>query len=172
MGVDKARMPFPGEVAMAVHVAQIVAQVCGRVALIRRGEPRDEGWAYPNRDPVEVVWEPDHGPPHPLWGIATACEAATTERILVVPCDVPFLTAAGLQTLVDAMDAGASRSVVAWDGDRMHPLVCVLPAKRGLEAARVAAAGGSAQAFLADAQRERLPASELRNVNMPAHLDR
>lgn len=163
MGVDKARLPVPGRWPMAVHVASVLAEVCGRVALVRRGPPDGLPWIRPDGTPLEVVCEADVGAPHPLYGVATACAAARTPLLLVVTTDVPSLTAGALRALIDGYEPGAM--VVASDGDRVHPLVALVPRSAGPEAEQAARDGTSATAFFRDALRVVLPTEVLRNVN-------
>lgn len=157
MGVDKARLPFPGRWPMAVHVLSVVAEVCDRAALVRRG---DDGLPWP--EGVEVLREPEREP-HPLHGVATACAASRSELLLVVPCDVPFLPAEGLRRLLPG-------PAVASDGTRDHPLVAILPRALGPAAAEAAAAGRSVHDLLRDLPRVVLPAPWLRNANAPGDL--
>lgn len=153
MGTDKARILLDGR-PMALVVADALAAVCDRVALVRRVA---DAW------PLEVVVDPDHEGTHPLFGVAAALEAARTERVVVAPCDVPLLTPETVARLAEG-------PAVAWDGERVHPLVASYPrdwASRVLQAAR---AGRSARSLAEGLARIRVPVEELRNVNGPADL--
>ncbi|MBW2257740.1 MAG: NTP transferase domain-containing protein [Deltaproteobacteria bacterium] len=86
MGIDKARIPFPGRWPMAVHVAGVVEAACGRVTLVRRGPPDGLPWVTPDGRSLEVVRDADQGVPHPLNGLVTACAASRTPWLVVVPC--------------------------------------------------------------------------------------
>ena len=177
MGRDKARMRFPADAPMAVHVASVVEQVCRRVAVIRR---TDDAAVWRRRDgtPLEVVHESETKPRHPLRGLVTACEAARADWLLVVPCDVPYLTPDDLKTLLTAATT-ASRppsvdpvraTVIACADSRMHPLVGVFPRAIRAAAARAADEERAARHFLADARRVELAAAALRNINTPNDL--
>lgn len=181
MGVDKARLPFPGRWPMAVHVAGVLAEVCDRVALVRRGAPDGLPWPLPDGGALEVIRDADGaGDPHPLFGVAAACAASRTPWLLVVPCDVPFLPVEGLRRLLEAAPVGSGvdergrgaadpdprgAMVVAEGPERVHPLIGLLP--RGVGGAALAAArrGESARSFVAPARRVPLPGAWLGNVN-------
>lgn len=159
MGVDKARVPIPHRWPMAVTVAGVLRQAGHEVALIRRGSPDGLPWLWPDGSEIPVLYEPDDGDPHPLWGVATAMMSANTESVLVVPCDVPFLTARDITHLA------AAAPQVASDGDRVHPLVACLPTSWAERAANAANAGSSVRRFVAGLPEVRMPAPHLRNVN-------
>lgn len=155
MGMDKARLNWEGR-PMALVVAASLAEVCGRVGLVRR---RREDW------PIPVVVDPEHEGTHPLFGVAAALDAATTERVVIAPCDVPRLSPASLARLV-AVEGPA----FAWDGTCLHPLVAVLPKAWSTRAFDAARCGESVLAFAAACVRVRVPEEELTNVNTPAAL--
>ena len=178
MGADKARLPFPDGWPMATEVATVLATVCARVALVRRGPPDGLPWPRPDGAAWEVVRDADERQVHPLNGLVTACAAARTPWLVVVPCDVPFLPSEAVRRLIDAVPFGtlgraeaaepgaaAPLAVVAAHGEAVHPLVGVYPRALGPAAARAAAAGTSVRAFLRGARRVYLPAEWLRNVN-------
>lgn len=58
----------------------------------------------------------------PLAGILAAMQHANYPILLVTPCDTPLLTSAHLQRLVAALAQDVDVSV-AWDGERLHPVV-------------------------------------------------
>jgi molybdopterin-guanine dinucleotide biosynthesis protein A len=181
MGHDKARIPFPQRWPMAVHVATRLEAACGRVTLVRRGPPDGLPWITPDGRSLAVVRDVDGGEPHPLHGLVTACAAARTPWLVVVPCDVPFLPEEAIFRLVEAAtavvgsalasaepadpDGAIASAVVARDEERTHPLVGVFPRSVGRMAARAAREGLSAREFTNGARRVPLPAPWLRNVN-------
>lgn len=161
MGTDKARLPFPDGWPMATAVAGMLATRCDRVVLVRRGAD-DLPWPRPDGGAWEVVRDAGDRAPHPLEGLATACTAARTRWLIVVPCDVPFLPAEAVDRLVGAAARGP---VVAACGEQMHPLIGYFPKEIGASAARAAAEGASVRDFLAGAARVALPPEWVRNVN-------
>ncbi len=168
MGVDKARLAFPASWPMATHIAETISEICGRVALIRRG---DDGLPWPRRDggAWEVIEEATEQALHPLNGLVTACASGRAPWVLLAPCDVPFLPIEGWRALRDAAVDGP---VIAACGGRAHPLIGIFPRTMGPQAAAAAAAGASAHALVADAKRVELPARWLVNVNAPDDLGR
>ncbi len=163
MGFDKARVSWGGvPLAIAVHAS--LEAVCGRVALVRRGAADGLPWARRDGTDVEVLREADEGDTHPLNGVVTALEAARTDVALVVPCDVPGLSATTLRALIRAAPA------VAHDGQRRHPLVGVFPVAWLGRARTLAASGGSVHAFAEGAEEVRVDPAELVNLNDRAAL--
>ncbi len=159
MGVDKARVPLRGQ-PMAMAVAQVIAEVCDRVMLVRRHP--DDGLPWPG---AEVVWDDagaDDALPHPLYGVARALSVARGSRALVVACDVPGLTASAVGALVNGAGRGGA---VAFDGERRHPLVAVFPSDWAARAAEMAICGGSVRAFAQGCPSVLLPPETLVNLN-------
>lgn len=153
MGVDKARIPFPGMDPMAIAVAKTLGLVCDRVALVRRGEPDGLPWG------IEVIRDSDVGVPHPLNGVVAGLRACVDDFALFTPCDVPFLRAEDLDRLING------EASVAFDGERAHPLVAVYPTAWLQRAEAVARSGGSVHSFADDARRIDIPREHLANFN-------
>ncbi len=164
MGFDKARAPWHGQPLALVTAGQL-AQVCARVALVRRGPPDGLPWPLPDGTQAEVVREAGPvEPPHPLRGVAAALAAARTPVALIAPCDVPRVPADVLLELLRAAPA-----VAAAEG-RVHPLVAAFPAAWAARAATLAAEGASARAFAAPAAAVEVPAAVLVDVNDRSRL--
>jgi molybdopterin-guanine dinucleotide biosynthesis protein A len=165
MGVDKARVPFPGSEPMAVSVARVLGSICDRVVLVRRGDADGLPWRLDGRE-IEVIRDRGGDTPHPLNGVVAALRAARTERALIVPCDVPHLTAEDLR----ALDVG--EACVATDGERLHPLVGVYPRQWLAKAEALARDGGRVHDFAAGVRTVLLPAAHLANFNTWADIGR
>ena len=90
----------------------------------------------PRAFPVEHDRWPDAGP---LGGLATALLTATTERVLVLACDLPCVTTQFLAFLAD-VDPDATAVVPVCDG-RWQPL-CAMYARRAAETFVAALARG------------------------------
>ena len=58
----------------------------------------------------------------PLAGVYAALNASGNDVLLVVPCDSPFITAEGLQTLLEQRQRWKADIAVAFDGERIHPV--------------------------------------------------
>jgi len=149
MGSDKARLPCRG-LPMAAAVAEVVGSVVDQVTVVRRD---DDGlpWLDRGGEPLAVVYEPPHPTRHPLWGVAEALRQADEAEVLVVPCDLPGLTADHVAALL----AAGGPCVAELAGHR-HPLLAVLPRTLLPKAAALAARGEPARALV-----EALPGVEL-----------
>jgi molybdopterin-guanine dinucleotide biosynthesis protein A len=158
MGVDKARVPFPGRWPMAIAVAMVLEQVCERVALVRTV---DDGlpWLFPDGRAPEIVMEAPSPDRHPLKGVAAALAACRTARALIVPCDVPWLTADSLRQLV-----GGGEAVAAGDG-HVQPLIGCYRVGRREIAEGLAAAGAPAKRFADGVDRVDLDPAELADLD-------
>ncbi len=120
----------------------------------------------------------------PLGGIAAALEASPTERCLVVACDMPFLSRALLEHLIELSRAhDEALSVVPETREGLHPLHAVwrrslLPEVRARLARRRLALHELLEAVPSlrvaeDELRRYDPALvSLENVNTPADLER
>lgn len=92
MGRDKALLPWNGT-TLGQYVAGIVKDVCGSVSLV--GDPARFGsLGYP----IYADRLPGHGP---ISGIVTALTVTPSEWSLVAGCDMPGVTPAALQFLLD-----------------------------------------------------------------------
>ena len=79
----------------------------------------------------------------PLAGVSATLEVCHYETLLVLPCDSPFMTTAGLQKMLTEFQRSQADIAVAYDGERLHPVFMVL--KRSLQS--------SLQAYLASGKR-------------------
>jgi molybdopterin-guanine dinucleotide biosynthesis protein A len=92
--------------------------------------------AHPAPFPVEHDRWPDTGP---LGGLATALLTATTDRVLVLACDLPCVTTQFLAFLAD-VDPGATAVIPICDG-RWQPL-CAVYGRRAADTLVAALARG------------------------------
>jgi molybdopterin-guanine dinucleotide biosynthesis protein A len=65
--------------------------------------------------------------PGPLAGIRAGLAAARHDHLLVLPCDMPLLDHALLQTLLGIGAAHRTRPVIVRQGEQWQPLICLLP---------------------------------------------
>lgn len=165
MGSDKASVVVRGA-PMAAWVAGALSAVCGSVRLVRRSvdAPVVRGLDGVSL-PVCTGREGDER--HPLWGVAVAAEVCQAPWMMVAPCDLPWLDAEAVLAL---WQARGQVGAVAFDGERVHPLLAVLPVAHARAAGQIAAAGGSARAFVAALSRVPLDPEVLRNVNARSDL--
>lgn len=110
MGQDKATMPW-GDTTLLHHVHQIVASLCNTTMAVTR----------PGRDLVapdgcNVVHDqlPGRGP---LVGIHAALTSTGAERVLVVACDMPWLSVGLLRAMIEQGhgDVVVPRTAQGWE---------------------------------------------------------
>ncbi len=160
-GVSKATLELDGR-PLAVHVADTLAEVCDRVAIVCKPDTE-----VPEIAGVERWEEPDE-PRHPLTGIVHALERAG-EPVLVCATDMPWVTADACRSLLDAAPGGVA--AVAAGGGEMCPVFGVYApdALATLEAASPNAALRETVDAL-EPVRVALPPPLLRSVNEPTDL--
>ena len=117
MGADKALLPFRGG-TLGGYIAAIVASAAGSVTLI--GDPKKYAClGYP------VVADRVAGL-GPAGGIETALQHTSADWNLVVACDMPGITEAFLQQLLDAAErSGADATLCAGPAGYLEPLCAV-----------------------------------------------
>jgi molybdopterin-guanine dinucleotide biosynthesis protein A len=173
MGRDKALLPIGGRTLLEA-VAEALAPVVGRIRIIGRG-------LAPELPLVGA--QPDLYPGRgPLSGIHAALATAEAERVLVVACDLPFVTTAFLRGLVEALSPEWD-AVVPCPGRNpvavcaVYRITCLKNVEeriaRGELAARDFARSLNAR-FLDDADLERLDPSGrcLLNLNTPLDYEK
>lgn len=133
MGTDKADV-LVGTTSMLDHVASAVSGIVGRTVLL--GPDRD-GWE---------CWPDAFHTQGPLAGVATALARATSDRVLLVAVDQPFLREATLRHLIEIDDG---LPVVPVDERGTRQVTCAIyPVSIAPAAADEAESGGSIQTLL------------------------
>jgi molybdopterin-guanine dinucleotide biosynthesis protein A len=107
---------------------------------------------------LPLLVESEELPRHPLAGVVTALRQ--WPDIVVCPCDLPSMPAAGLARIL-ASPAPAA----AWDGKRLHPLVARMDRRSLPRAASLLQSQGSVTALMVGAARVSLPPPWLENLN-------
>lgn len=97
MGVDKASFEVDG-VPMAERVARAATEAgAGEVLFVGGTQKRVQGFSG--------SWKKDTYPGEgPLGGLITALKASTNDVVVVLSCDMPFITAAVISSLVRGME--------------------------------------------------------------------
>lgn len=164
MGSDKATYPVDG-VAMANRVASAAREAGATEVLIVGGtQARAKG--------LDGAWKKDAFPGEgPLGGVITALKGASNDAVVVLSCDMPFITAAVIRSLVGALpDAQATVGrtdrlnwlCAAWSkSECLQTLQTVW--KRNERAVHRAA-------VLLDVAEVPVPAVAVRNINCPEDL--
>jgi molybdopterin-guanine dinucleotide biosynthesis protein A len=62
----------------------------------------------------------------PLAGILAGMTYATEGHLLVMPCDTPFISGAHLNKLLTVLFQAGADAAIAFDGQRLHPIVAAL----------------------------------------------
>ena len=165
MGTDKATYLVDG-VAMANRIAK-AARDAGADEILLIGGPQSRAKA------LEGTWKKDAFPGEgPLGGVITALKSAQHDSVVVLSCDMPFMTPAVIASLVRGL-ADAQASVgrtdrlnwlcAAWSkGECLTTLQSVW--KRNERAVHRAA-------VLLDVAEVPVPAVAVRNINTPADLE-
>ena len=103
-GVSKATLELDGR-PLAVHVADVLTDVCDEVAIVCK----------PDSDVPKIAgvarWDEPAEPRHPLTGIVHALERAN-EPVLVCAADMPWVTADACRSLLDAAPGGVAAIAV------------------------------------------------------------
>lgn len=116
MGRDKALIEFEGKTLLARAVATVSAVAVKTTVIARTVD------AYPESGvPVIADLRPNCGP---LAGIETALSAAKSDLVIVLACDMPFVTADFLKFLLER--ANPNGAVVPADSDGRPCGVCAV----------------------------------------------
>lgn len=165
MGADKATYEVDG-VAMANRVAAAASEA-GATEVLMIGGPQARA------KNLVGSWRKDSFPGEgPLGGVITALKVAEHDSVVVLSCDMPFITAAVIRSLVGGLsDAQATVGrtdrlnwlCAAWSREEcLKPLQGVW--KRNERAVHRAA-------VLLDVMEVPVPAVAVRNINSPADLE-
>lgn len=168
LGTDKALVEVDGE-PLAVRTARLVQDAVGVVALIG-GRDRLRALEFEAIDDSE----PDNGP---LGGILTALELRRAEWNLICACDLPFLDAAFLTTLVEAASASSADAVVPRPPEGKAQPLCAIYRISALERLRTSYQAGNRAVWRAteSIQVQWLPTTDDHwtfNLNTPQDLNR
>ncbi len=172
MGRDKLLLPFGGRTLLQALSAAVLPLV-DRLRLIGR---------EPAADAPFPACQPDlHPGLGPLSGIHAALATAEADRVLVVPCDLPFLTTAFLRGLTEALSPEHEAVVPCPGGEpvavcALYRVSCLASVATRLECGELRA-GDFAKSlrarFLDDSDLRKLDASGrcLWNLNTPSDYE-
>ena len=160
MGQDKAMMEVRGR-PMAVHAAEVLRSAgCSPVHLVGR-QPDLKTLQWPTIDT-------ESGMHHPLQGVVAALkhtQLVPKHFILIAACDLIHLTTDAVRKLLDHQ-----KGCVAYDGSRVHPLLCLLPTARLKLCEEILKCQQSAHRMVQGLDRISLPPEVLANANTPDQL--
>ena len=173
MGTDKSRLDFAGQTSVE-RIAESLKPLVDKITLV--------GAALSGPDSLPAISDV-HDKWGPLGGIHAALQVSRAPLCMIVACDLPFVTSALLDRLIDFMDDVDAVVPMQSDG-HPQPLCAVYRVDRCLVAAREAIARKehSPRALLDQVNTRyvefeamsRLPGSEhfFFNVNTPENLQR
>ena len=123
-GLDKGLVTLGGQ-PMVEHVLRAVQPAVEALVIVANRNGADYA-AVGAPFGASVVADRHAGHLGPLAGLAAGIRALGTERVMLCPCDSPFVTAA----LAARLDAGCREEgidiAVAHDGQRLQPVFCVV----------------------------------------------
>ena len=122
MGVDKARLPFGSDTVLERVISSVtplelpIYLVCAAAEEV--GDERAT-WLRSLGIPIVADLHPDLGP---LGGLHTALSKTGAERLLLLACDLPFLSTPFLSRVLSEEPADV---IIPGDEDGLHPLCAV-----------------------------------------------
>jgi len=113
---DKGLVPFDNK-ALITYALQAISPVVDELFInANRNIEQYQQFDYPVISDVQGDFA------GPLAGVYAALNVCEHEVLLVIPCDSPFITADGLQTLLAEHERSQADIAVAFDGNRIHPV--------------------------------------------------
>lgn len=119
-GEQKSLYELDGK-KMYQHVYDVLSEsgVCDDI-VINTNETLEPYFDY--ETVIDDADYPDYGP---LGGLYAAAKAHPGDRLLVVSCDTPFITAEWLKKLYDSAVSNPNTFIVSAEDDKMHPTISV-----------------------------------------------
>ncbi len=134
-GEDKGLLKLAGRPMVAHVIERLRPQVDALLINANRNLEAYEALGAP----VVPDRLPDFG--GPLAGMDAGLAAARTGYLVVVPCDSPYLPADLVARLREALESAGAELAVAHDGERAHPVFCLLRTMLGASLERALAEG-------------------------------
>lgn len=166
LGGAKPGTPLAGRPLASYPLGALRAGGLDEIALVAKASS-DLGGV----DSSVVTWvEPDE-PRHPLAGVVEALRRGGGRAVVVLACDLPFVTAEVVRALAEADAAGAPAVVAVDSGGRLQPL-CARYEPAALDALAGFDGAGRAvdQVAALRPATVAVPDDALRNVNTPEDL--
>ncbi len=117
---DKGLVAFKNK-AMITYAIEAIAPVVNELFInANRNIEQYQQFNYP------VISDASSDFAGPLAGVYAALSVCQHNVLLVTPCDSPFMTAKGLQTLLAEREHEDADIAVAFDGERIHPVFMVI----------------------------------------------
>ncbi len=110
---------------------------------------------------LSLLHEPSRQGFHPLHGLHAALQSLEPDQYaLIAPCDMPWLHPDGIRAL---LSTGAPS--VASDGQRIQPLLCLVPATWTERVEETLLRGGAASELFSGVQQVVMDPAQLTNIN-------
>ena len=122
-GQDKGLVTFRGKPMISYCLARLSPQVSSVSINANRNFEKYSTYGVP----VFADELPDFQ--GPLSGMLTALKRATTDYVLFIPCDNPFLSEKLCERLLQAIREHNVQLAYANDGERDHPTFCLISCK-------------------------------------------
>ena len=172
MGQDKALLAHPsGGVWLTALIDQVQA-LGWPVCVVTRHQVHGE---VLKDQPLVRVWQEPAPWAGPLQALARVLPATPGEALLVLPVDMPRLRTAVLRQLVEAWQGQPDCVAVAHDGQRLQPLLAVIPSGPPVQTALIEQVQAGRYRWLdwlsrVPHQAVPLPPAALLNANRPEDL--
>ncbi len=117
---DKGLVPYRGR-PMVDYALRALSEVAEQVLInANRNLERYRKFGYP------VISDGNQRFEGPLAGIVAAMNAVDAAILLVMPCDSPLVQPRHLRHLLKALEEEGADAAVAFDGERLHPVLLAL----------------------------------------------
>ena len=119
-GQDKGLIELNGRAMIEYVIEALIPQVDNIVINANRNLEQYERYGYP------VIKDIMGDYPGPLAGMASGLQACDSDRILIAPCDSPFLPSVLASRLNTAMTENQADISVAHDGERLQQAFAII----------------------------------------------
>jgi molybdenum cofactor guanylyltransferase len=120
-GQDKGLVEWLGEPMIAHLQRKVRALTDDLIISCNRNRERYAPFAD------QLVADDEGGFPGPLAGIRAGLNAARHSHLLVLPCDVPRIDTALLQSMRETAQLNSEKPLMLRHGEHWEPLLCVIP---------------------------------------------
>lgn len=120
-GQDKGLVEWLGEPMIAHLQRKVRALTDDLIISCNRNRERYAPFAD------QLVADDERGFPGPLAGIRAGLNAARHSHLLVLPCDVPRIDTALLQSMRETAQLNSEKPLMLRHGEHWEPLLCVIP---------------------------------------------
>ena len=120
-GQDKGLLEFAGR-PIIEHILEAISPQAGAIII-----NANRNLQHYNKYGFPVISDEMDDYQGPLAGFAAALAASSTDYIMTIPCDGPFVPADLITRMSRTMKDSQAELVVAHDGQRMQPVYALIP---------------------------------------------